>query len=60
LEKLQNTDFSRFPNYMEQPMQFFESRLELRETLESWGYFWAHKLIEDAFVRPNFDISLLK
>ena len=33
--------------------------LEFRETLEEWGYLWAHRLLEDAFVRPNFDIQLI-
>ena len=25
--------------------------------MEEWGYLWAHRLLEDVFVRPNFDIQ---
>lgn len=58
LTKIQSIDLAHFPKYFEDPVEFFQTRLEFRETLETWGYFWAHKLIEDAFVRPNFDLSL--
>jgi len=60
LEKLQTTDFTKFPKYSDGPKDFFETRIEFREALEEWGYFWSNKLVEDAFVRPNFDLSLLK
>ncbi|CAI2364370.1 unnamed protein product [Moneuplotes crassus] len=59
LANLQNIDLDHLPKYVDDPVEFFNSRMEFRESLETWGYFWAHKLIEDAFIRPNFDISLL-
>lgn len=51
--------FNDFPEKEKDLQEFFKSKISYREQLESWGYFWAHKLVEDAFVRPNFDISLL-
>lgn len=59
LANLQNIDLDHLPKYEDGPVEFFQTRMKFRESLETWGYFWAHKLVEDAFVRPNFDISLL-
>ena len=59
MAKIQDTNFDNFPIFEEDQIGFFETRMDFRESLETWGYFWAHKLIEDAFVRPNFDLSLL-
>lgn len=33
--------------------------LAFRENVEEWGYIWAHRLLEDAFIRPNFDIEAI-
>jgi len=38
-------------------VDFISSRMELREHLEEWGYIWAHRLLEDVYIRPNFDVS---
>ena len=56
---IETPDFSHFPIYEDDPYKFFETRMQFRESLESWGYLWAHRLLEDAYVRPNFDISIL-
>lgn len=24
--------------------------------MEEWGYIWAHRLLEDVYIRPNFDV----
>ena len=37
--------------------EFIAGRMEVREKLEEWGYIWAHRLLEDVYIRPNFDIQ---
>jgi len=33
--------------------------LAFRESVEEWGFLWAHRLLEDSFVRPNLDINII-
>lgn len=56
---IETPDFSHFPRYEDDPLKFFETRINFRESLESWGYLWAHRLLEDAFIRPNYDMKSL-
>ena len=52
-------DMKQFNNYMqvEGEIMPISNRIEFRETIEEWGYLWAHRLLEDAYIRPNFDIQ---
>ena len=36
--------------------EFLKGRIEYREKIEEWGYIWAHRLLEDVYIRPNFDV----
>lgn len=31
------------------PMEFIHKRFEVRESIEEWGFLWAHKIIEENF-----------
>lgn len=54
-------DMKQFSNYMhvEGELVPISNRLEYRETIEEWGYLWSHRLLEDAYIRPNFDIQTI-
>jgi len=38
-------------------IEFLKQRLEFWEKMEQWGYIWAHWLLEDVFIWPNFDVQ---
>lgn len=45
--------------YLTNPAEFIKSRYEYREKMEEWGYLWAHRILEDIYVRPNFDMKVV-
>jgi hypothetical protein len=38
-------------------MEFIHKRFEARESIEEWGFLWAHKILEEVFVRPELDMK---
>ena len=50
-------DMKQFKQYGDNELLPISNRIEFRETIEEWGYLWAHRLLEDAYIRPNFDIE---
>lgn len=39
------------------PMDFIKNRFETRDSIEEWGFLWAHRILEEVFVRPELDMK---
>ena len=39
--------------------EFIQNRLDFRGKLDEFGYIWAHRLLEDVYIRPNFDVTAI-
>ncbi|CAI2361236.1 unnamed protein product [Moneuplotes crassus] len=54
---IKDIDLDQFKKFTQEPREFLNGRLEFRDNLEEWGYMWAHRLLEDSFVRSSFEIE---
>lgn len=39
------------------PMEFIKKRFDMRQSIEEWGFLWAHRILEEVFVRPELDMK---
>lgn len=39
------------------PMEFIHKRFEARHSISEWGFLWAHRILEEVFVRPELDMK---
>ena len=39
------------------PIEFIRKRFETRASIEEWGFLWAHRILEEVFVRPELDMK---
>ena len=54
IDELSPLDRSEF---YENPMEFIHKRFETRDSIEEWGFLWAHRILEEVFVRPELDMK---
>ena len=50
----------RYPDTTEfytNPIDYIHKRFEARESICQWGFIWAHRILEEVFVRPELDIK---
>lgn len=39
------------------PIDYIQKRFEARESIGEWGFLWAHRILEEVFVRPELDMK---
>lgn len=39
------------------PIDFIHQRFKVRESISQWGFLWAHRILEEVFVRPELDMK---
>lgn len=39
------------------PLEYIHKRFEARESIGEWGFLWAHRILEEVFVRPELDMK---
>ena len=54
IEELAPLDRSEFQT---NPIEFINKRFETRASIEEWGFLWAHRILEEVFVRPGLDMQ---
>lgn len=40
-------------------MKYIETRFEMKEKIDHWAFKWSHLILEEVFVRPEYDIREL-
>lgn len=46
-----------YEDFYSDPMKFIETKLEQKEKIDQWAFKWSHWIIEEVFVRPDFDVQ---
>lgn len=36
------------------PVEFIKERFEARESIEQWGFLWAHRILQEVFIYACF------
>ena len=54
IEELHHSEDSEFYS---NPIEFIHKRFEARESIGEWGFLWAHRILEEVFVRPELDMK---